>query len=247
VQEVHLGQRRDVSDLFEATFSLFGRHAALFLAVTLVVVAPVDILVDGVWARGLADGPDAHSPLVASLASALLHALVVPSMVTALHVVNVQRLGQGIVPSIGEAFDAAADRVSAVIATVALYALIVIGGFLLLIVPGIWLSVRLYFGAQVAVVDGVGPAEALRRSSRLVDGRWWSTFGRLLLGGIIFSIIVIPLYALVAFVDNGVLFVLASIVLDTVSLSLTALFGTLLFFDLRARRGGAVAAPEASV
>jgi hypothetical protein len=41
--------------------------------------------------------------------------------------------------------------------------------------------------------------------------------------------------ALVRGVENGPLFVTAWILIQTVTLSLTAIFGTLLFFDLRAR------------
>jgi hypothetical protein len=235
VPEVDLQRPRGVSDLFGTTFSLFIRHAGLFLSVTLVVVAPVVIVVDGVWGRGLQDGADATVPVGAAIASGLLNALIVPSMVTALHVVIVQRIGSGSVPTIPEAFEAAADRLGAVIATVVLYFIVVAFGFLLLIVPGIWLGTRLYFGAQAAVVDGASPVEALRISYRLVGGRWWRTFGCILLAGLVFFTITSPLTAAVSFVTNGPIFVLATVALNTVSLSLAALFGTLLFFDLRSR------------
>ena len=41
-------------------FALFGAHSGVFFTATLLVVAPVTVLVDGVWGRMLADGVDAH-------------------------------------------------------------------------------------------------------------------------------------------------------------------------------------------
>ena len=63
---------RDLRELAAMTLRLFGRHSGLFLSVTLLVVAPVVILLDGVWGRGLVEGShlrarNAHPPaLVAS-------------------------------------------------------------------------------------------------------------------------------------------------------------------------------------
>ncbi len=60
---------------------------------------------------------------------------------------------------------------------VVLYLLVTAAGFALLLIPGIWLYARLYFGAQAAVVEGARGADALRVSSRYVDGNWWRVFG----------------------------------------------------------------------
>ena len=69
-----------------------------------------------------------------------------------------------------------------------LYSLGVALGLVALIVPGVWLSVRWYFAAQAAVVDGLGPADALRRSAEVVETRWWRTFGVLLAFGLLVGI-----------------------------------------------------------
>lgn len=235
VAEIDLRQPRDPSALVGATLRLFGRHAPLFLAVTALVVAPVVLLVDGVWGREFAAGPDAVPSPGAAVVSGVLQAVVVPSLVTALHVRIVQALGRGEVPRPGAALRSAVTVLPAAAGAVLLYTLVTGVGFLLLIVPGVWLSVRLYFGAQAAVVDGVGPVGALRASAQLVDGRWWPTAGRLLLAGIVFAAMLVPLGVLAALVEDGVAFTLLDLLLQTVEASLTALFGTLAFFDLRAR------------
>jgi hypothetical protein len=240
-----LDAQRNLGELLATTFGLFGRHAGLFLGVTLLVVAPVVLLVDGVWARRFADGANADVPLGASLASLGLSAVVVPTLVTALHAVIVQRLGRGEPPSMGEALDAAGERVLPAVGAVVLYVLGVAVGFLALVVPGIYLAVRWYFSAQAAVIDGLAPTEALGRSGELVEGSWWRVFGLLLVAGLVFGLIGGLLQAAIDATGNGLLYVLLLIAEQTLVLSLTALFGTLLFFDLRARRwsGAAVARP----
>jgi hypothetical protein len=205
------------------------------MSLTLLVVAPVVIAVDGVWGGYLADGGDASAPLGASLVSVVVSIAVVPPLVTALHVVVVQGLARGEEPSIGGALAGAAGRLLPAIAAVLLYSVALIFGFVALIVPGIWLAVRWYFCAQAAVVDRLGPAGALRRSAELVDGRWWRTFGVLAAFNFITGTFGAIAGQLIRTIDNGVAFLTCSIVVQTITLSLTAIFGTLLFFDLRAR------------
>ncbi|NGN68270.1 hypothetical protein G5C51_30780 [Streptomyces sp. A7024] len=48
-----------------------------------------------------------------------------------------------------------------------------------------WLWVRLALAPAAAVLEHASPAAALRRSTTLVRGSWWRTFGFLLLAGII--------------------------------------------------------------
>jgi hypothetical protein len=97
-----LDRHRTLGELIGQTFELFGRHLATFLTLTLLVVAPVVILVDGGWGGALADGGDAD-PSVAASVSAALGLLVIPPLVTALHVAVVQALARGEEPTVGVA------------------------------------------------------------------------------------------------------------------------------------------------
>ena len=74
---------------------------------------------------------------------------------TALQVVAVHALAEGEEPTVGAALRRAAPRLPAAAGAVVLYSLGVALGLVALIVPGIWLSVRWYFAAQAAVVDGL--------------------------------------------------------------------------------------------
>ena len=55
--------------------------------------------------------------------------------------------------------------------------LIVIGGLLLLIVPGIYWAVRLSFTQERFVADGLGVRASIRASFADTKGRWWNVFG----------------------------------------------------------------------
>ncbi len=66
---------------------------------------------------------------------------------------------------------------------------VIIGGFLLLIVPGIYLALALSF-SQVMLIDGDQRGFAALAASRaLVKGRWWATFWRLLAGNVVFGLV----------------------------------------------------------
>lgn len=231
-----LDVQRNLGQLLSTTFETFGRHSAVFLSVTLIVVAPVMVLVDGVWGRQLAEGYGAHAPVGAGIASILLTSIIVPSLVTALHVAVLLRLACGEMPTVSGALEAAAERVRPAIGAVALYGVVVLAGLFALVLPGIWLAVRLYFAAQAAVVDGLGPVQSLKRSAELVRGSWWRTFGLLLTIGAVFGAFRLVVDLALRAVDSGLVWVLGGVVIQTLLLSLTALFGTLLFFDLRSRR-----------
>jgi hypothetical protein len=231
-----LSRPRTLGELLGTTFALFGRYTTVFATVTAVVVVPYVVLVDGVWGHRLAHGSRAHAPPGWFAGSALIGNVLVPAMVTALFAVIVRGLSRGEEPTVNAAMSSAADRLAPAVAAVALFAVGVVIGFFAFVVPGLWLLVRWYFGAQAAVIDEVGPAEALRNSATLVKGRWWSTAGRLLVGAVVFALIVAPLSVAAALVHQGVVYTLLAVVIDTVSRSLAALYGTLLFFDLRARR-----------
>lgn len=233
--QLDLDAHRDAGDLLATTLALFARHALLFLSVTLLVVAPVVILVNGVWAGGFADGGGAAVATAPAIATTALLFLM-PVLVTALHVTIVQDLGEGRVPTGAQALRSAAPRFLHAIAALVVYLLLFFGGILLLIVPGIWVLVAGYFVAQVAVMEGRGPFNAFRRSSELVEDRWWSTAGTLLLGWVLLTIASYPVARAINAIDSGVVYIALYVLLQVLTLSLSALFGTLLYFSLRARK-----------
>lgn len=62
-------------------------------------------------------------------------------------------------------------------------------GFLLLIIPGIILSIWLAFSTFILVLERAGIKESLVRSREYVRGRWWAVFGRIIAIAIVLIVI----------------------------------------------------------
>jgi hypothetical protein len=232
-----LTRPRAYGELVGATLQVFGRHADVLLTLALVLVAPVTLLVDGVWGRALADGADAKPSLAAQIVSGGVSVFVIVPLITASNALVVQDLGRGTAPhDVGGALHAGARAFPRVFGAVVAYAVVVLAGLLAFVVPGVWLAVRCYFAAQAAALDGLGPAAAMRRSSEVVQGQWWRTCGCLLATGLLLAVTGSIAGNAFAASGNGALFVAGTAVVESVVVSLTAIFATLLFFDLRARR-----------
>jgi hypothetical protein len=59
-----------------------------------------------------------------------------------------------------------------------LLAISIVVGFVLLIIPGIFLLVALAFAPLIVVLEGVRGSQALKQSYQYVKGRWFAVFGR---------------------------------------------------------------------
>jgi hypothetical protein len=236
-----LSRPRTYGELLQATLQVFGRHADVLLTLALVLVAPATILVDGIWGRALADGPDAKPPLAAQGVSAALSVFVILPLVAASVALVVQRLGGGAAPGdLRETLHAGARAFPRVLGAVVAYVAGVMAGFVLLIVPGIWLAVRCYFAAQTAAIEGLGPGAAMRRSSDLVRGMWWRTLGCLAVTGFLFGLVGSVAIGAFGATGSGAVYVAGATIVESVVVTLTAIFATLMLYDLHARHGRAV-------
>lgn len=225
---------RGSGQLLRTTLALFGRHSGLFLSLTLLVVAPVTILVDGVWRGGLTNGRAVDSGRLGAGLAVVAATFAMPVLVTALHATVVRTMGDGRVPTVGKAVRAAAPRFPAAVGAVLWYSIMSGVGLVLLVVPGVWLLVAGYFAAQIAVLERASPFDSVTRSVRFVRGRWWSTAGTLLVGWLAWTIAFTPADLAIRTLHPGVLYVTLLTVSAALRLSLSALFGTLLYFSLRA-------------
>jgi hypothetical protein len=84
--------------------------------------------------------------------------------------------------AVGLAFAAAAVADGAG-AALAILAMLAVGGPL-----AVWIGVKFAFAAHALVAEGLGVFAALGRSWQLTGGRWWRSFGILLLAGVVVSI-----------------------------------------------------------
>lgn len=70
-----------------------------------------------------------------------------------------------------------------------LYGVVVTIALVLLILPGIWLGTALSLAFVALCVEDARGTKALRRSFRLVRGRWWATFAVLAVAVILMSLV----------------------------------------------------------
>ena len=80
--------------------------------------------------------------------------------------------------------------------------LILLISFLLLVIPGIWLSISLMFAIYFLVLKNTNSVESLKSSFRLVKGRWWTVLGKSLLFGLMYIAIAIPVYIALWIIGN---------------------------------------------
>ena len=69
---------------------------------------------------------------------------------------------------------------------------LVVIGFLLLVLPGIYLSVAYALTLPLILDKGMGPWEALEASRKAIHKQWWSVFGLYLVMLFLFILAVIP-------------------------------------------------------
>ena len=131
----------------------------------------------------------------------------------------------------------AVGRVWPLLAVLLLSWLLVAIGLVLLVVPGVVVGVQLAVAVPALVAEGIGPGKALARSASLVRGRWWHSFGALLLTWLLLGVAV-------NLVDNAAGGLGHGWVAETVAQGLAITLVTpyavlvlvLLYLDLRARQ-----------
>lgn len=115
-------------------------------------------------------------------------------------------------------------------------------GFVLLVVPGVLLLVRLYFGAVVVVLEGSGPVDALRRSFDLTRGHFWRLLGAALVIGIVAVVVATVLQLPFLFAsgmgEDVVVATIGAALVQVLVAPFSALAVVLLYVDLRVRSEG---------
>jgi hypothetical protein len=248
-----------IGEILDAGIKLFVRHWQTLVLSVVGLILPVQILSALVTASvapeqfdltttesGVDEGEEAEF-LIGQGAIALLSVISV-LLATAVCFKAVADAYLGVEPEWRRSLRFAVGRLGG------LFGVAFVGGLLLalatlaLIVPGIWLFVMYSVAVPALLLERIGPLAALRRSFRLVRGRWWATAGALLVGylligvlGALVTVVVMLIPALVA-EDNTLAAALGAVVGGTLGSMLTTPYSAavvaLLYFDLRVRKEG---------
>ena len=180
-----------VGEIIDVAIKIWRRHFGTLARIVFVVVAPVEILVDAGGRLGqqlrrrdlrprpgypTLDGGALAGWLAGMFTAQVLSGLAfLISSAAVLRAVSVAYLGG--TPDWRDSLRAATSRLPSLI----WLGFLMFGGLglaaIALILPAIWLGVAWSVAFPVIIAEGQRGAKALRRSFRLVQNRWWPTFG----------------------------------------------------------------------
>lgn len=241
--KLELRRKRDLGGILDDAFAVYRANFRTLVLLSLLVVVPVYLLVFGVGLGDLWSGYEVRTggevrlaDVTDQLAGLAAQLLVVTPLVTAMTVHVVRTAAEGRRASAGEALRAGFDVFPALLLAIVLVGLGVMGGLLLLIVPGIILAVRWVVVAQAVVVEGRTGTDALNRSFELTRGHGWFAFLVLfvlnLLVGVLSAVVLLPLDAAAESADSMAFTMLGQMISSGLSLPLVAAGYTLLYFSL---------------
>jgi Membrane domain of glycerophosphoryl diester phosphodiesterase len=241
-----------VGEMLDAGFRLFRARFTTLILCVLVPVVPLTIIATAVQAsvdpnafdldstETVDSGTALAGTLVASLIQFAAAALAIAACFKA---ISAAYLGEH--AGVAESLRYAVARLLPLIVAYILVVIIVVLGLVALIIPGIWLAVKLSMVFPAVVFERTGPFAAIGRSWALTKGNWWRVFGTLLVVFLITFVLQIVLAGVVGGLlaaGDSVSELTAAIVLTLVNLLTLALtyplwasVTSVVYYDLRVR------------
>jgi len=238
----------DVGDILDNTFKLFKDNFKTYIGVSALGMIPVVTV--GVLAAlvmlvfGETETAAIAIGIIVIIALIPLIAVYLAMEGALIKVSSEQIMERGI--GIKEAYRFGFSRAWPLFVTALLMGLAVLGGVILLIIPGIILAIWFTFFRQVTVLENIGYAKALSRSKALVKGNWWRTLGITLLVSLLVGILsnLVSLPAGIGFpllfgeTAGMILSYVVQMALSLLLLPLSYIPLTLFYYDLRVRKEG---------
>lgn len=244
-----LSRRRDLGQLLSDGFFLYIRHFGVFVSIAAAVIIPVEVIVSGIGLEQITSGYDEDPDVAEQVVPLAVQYLVTAPLITGMIIHALLRAAGGETPSTAASVSAGLDVFAPIFLAVMLAAVGIAAGLFVFIVPGVYLAVRWYFVAQAVVIDGRRGPDALRRSGELVTGEWWRVLGIAIVVNLVViipaALVGLPLSIAADAANRAVLALGGSILAQLVTVPFIAIVGTLLFFDLSARKAGRIPSPVA--
>ena len=199
---IPLYQQRDFGEKINATFTYAGQQFRSLSLPLLFIAGPVSVLAgiaSGIYQSNLlnivrvdpgnpfAAFENVFSPTYLLMVVFSVLARVLVSLTVYAHL-KVYNRNQGGPVSVGDVWqEVQATLVQSLGFSFVSFFLILVG-CLFLIVPGIYAAIPLSLGLAVIVFEGIGLMEAISRCFTLIQNKWWSTLGLLVVMGLILGI-----------------------------------------------------------
>jgi glycerophosphoryl diester phosphodiesterase family protein len=234
---------RGLGEILSTAFEVYKVNAAKLLVVVAVVVVPLALinsfLINVVFAptkvRTVAGTIESRSTFATLMVSvlALAFAALMSFLVQAAVTRAAAQATVGDPVDVEQSYRWALSRVGAVFVVALLSFLIILGGLILFIIPGIIFSIMLAVAIPALVIEDKRGTDAISRSWNLVKGHFWHVLVVIIVAGLITSIISGILSAIGG--DNWFLSWVLSAVGWIITVPFSAIVAVLLYVDLRAR------------
>jgi hypothetical protein len=233
---IELERQRDVGEIIRDAFTAWWASPGRFVLIAIAIIVPIEVAIFGLG-LGQLTGPydDKPSTQMLGLELAVSWLLTTP-LLTAM---TIRALVSPEI-SIREAIVRGMELFVPALVVTVMTAALVIGGLFLLILPGLFLAVRLAFVVEAVAIDEVSGEQALRRSWQLTDGNFWRVLGIsvgiYLIASGVSALISLPFTGIARNADAQGIALAGTILGSVITLPVTVIASTLLFFDLRARQ-----------
>jgi hypothetical protein len=241
-----------IGEILDVAIKIYLRNAWTLFRVVLVVVAPVQVvsaLIEASAATNESDTTTLTSHDLAltlsAIGAATILGLLANTVATGASFKAVADAYLGEPPTWRSSLRFAFARLHSILWITLLAGIATVVGLVFCIVPGVYLWIAFAVAVPVLLTEGVKGTSALGRSRGLVRGRWWGTFGVVLLGTILAGVVSAAIGALAGFTagstDAGSVsgFLVNSVsgtLGSMISTPFTAAFVSVLYFDLRVRK-----------
>lgn len=243
---------RGIGELLSTAFEIYKANAQNLLLIVAIVVVPLSFI--SAFIGGVVFAPDTETITIlgesvetvstraagTAIIVALVGALISVIISAVLQAAIMRGAAQG---SIGDPVDIDASykwgfaRFGSVILISILVGLAVVGGLILLIIPGLIFAVMFSVAIPVLVVENRRGTDAMSRSWNLVKGHFWHAVGVIILAGIITAVVGGIIGAIGNAISSNwfVVWIFQSVA-QIITAPYVAIVTVLLYLDLRARR-----------
>jgi hypothetical protein len=243
--KLRLGEM-SLGDILSDSFSLLFKNLPKYMVIYFIINIPILIItfIQPIFTRG--GYPNAY--LIFQILHFGLYYLFLYPLSTAaiLKVVSGSYLEEPV--SIGSALKFAFSKFGKLLGVITLAGLVILGGYILLIVPGIIFSIWYIFTSQIVVVENIGGKKALGRSKTLTYGfrsRIFSLWVFIAIASYIVGVVAALLPVFLPTYTEGINYLnltittLVNFCITTVLIgSFQSIAMTLYYFEIKARKEG---------
>ncbi len=246
------GARFDFGRVTSRTFGLIGRNFVPFLILSLILSGAPYLIVSVVRPALLQGNPGMMGALTVLVGLvSLLTGLLLQAALTRASIDDLS--GKGV--SLGAALSTGLAVMLPMLGLGIVIGVAVAVGFLLLIVPGVYLALRWAVAAPVLVVEKAGIFAAMERSAGLTQNHRWGIFGLVVLY-VLFAVVVQVVIALIipgsaealaGAVEPSILFLVIMTAVQAVTSMIATVGVAAIYFELRQIKEGVGVTELASV